>query len=168
MKEAETCVYKLLIVPLMLIVWLSLYAGGIDQELAMKSYYKGKQAVNRGAHAAALQLDTAALAEGIFQLDPSKARATAEQMIYRNLALDETGSPTANSFIRAPVDIVHFEVLDASLTYPLHYKLDRYGFQTTFYRPAVIIVMKLSYPRIFSINNPVEWNIIGSAQLVPL
>lgn len=160
--------YKLLIVPLLLVVWLSLYAGGIDQELAMKSYYKGKQAVNRGAHAAALQLDTVALAEGIFQLDPPKARAAAEQMIYRNLSLDESGNPTANSFIRTPVHIVYFEVLDASLSYPYHYRLDSYNFQTTFYRPAVVIVMKLSYPRIFSSNNPVEWNIVGSAQLVPL
>jgi len=167
-KEAQAGMYKLLIFPLMLVVWLSLYASGIDQELSMKSYYKGKQAVNRGAHAAALQLDKIALAEGIFQLDPIKARAEAEKMIYRNLSLDETGKPTSQSFIRTPVQIVHFEVLDASLSYPFHYELDSYDFQTTFYRPAVVIVMKLTYPRIFSINNPVEWNIIGSAQLVPL
>lgn len=160
--------YKLLIIPLMLIVWLSLYAGAIDQELAMKSYYKGKHAVNRGAHAAALQLDSLALAEGIFQLDPIQARAEAERMIYLNLLLDEAGNPTAQSFIRKPVQIVHFDVLDASLSYPYHYKLDSYDFQTTFERPAVIVVIKISYPRIFSINNPVEWNIIGSAQLVPL
>lgn len=89
-------------------------------------------------------------------------------MIYLNLLLDEAGNPTAQSFIRKPVQIVHFDVLDASLSYPYHYKLDSYDFQTTFERPAVIVVIKISYPRIFSINNPVEWNIIGSAQLVPL
>ncbi|MFC6333880.1 hypothetical protein ACFP56_14730 [Paenibacillus septentrionalis] len=160
--------YKLLIVPLMLVVWLSLYAGGVDQELAMKSYYKGKQAVNRGAHAAALQLDAAMLAEGVFQLDPAKARESAERIIYLNLKLDEKGRPTNESFIRTPVEIVHFEVLDASLSYPHHYELSSYGFRTTFYRPAVVIVMNLTYPRIFSSNNPVEWNIVGSAQLVPL
>lgn len=64
--------YKLLIIPLMLIVWLSLYAGAIDQELAMKSYYKGKQAVNRGAHAAALQLIHLLLQKGYFSLTPFK------------------------------------------------------------------------------------------------
>lgn len=160
--------YKLLIVPLMLVIWLMLYSNGVDQELAMKTYYKGKQAVNRGAHAAALQLDAAALADGVFQIDPVKARAQAERYIYRNLKLDEQGKPVADSFIRKPVEIVYFDVLDASLSYPHVYELKQYGFSTVFYRPAVVIVLHFSYPRIFSINNPVEWNIVGSAQLVPL
>jgi hypothetical protein len=160
--------YKLLLIPLMLLLWLTLYGSGMDQELAMKSYYKVKQAVNRGAHAAALQLDTVALANGVFQLDDEAARIRAEQYIYRNLLLDEFGMPTVDSFIRTPVEIVYFEILDASLEYPYRYELSQYRFSTVFNSPAVIIVLHFSYPRIFSNNNPVEWDIVGSAQLIPL
>lgn len=134
----------------------------------MKSYYKVKQAVNRGAHAAALQIDSKALADGVFQIDPIAAKQQAMEIIFQNLLLDEHGTPTEQSFIVEPVRIIHFEVLDATLNYPYHYELESYNFSTVFYRPAVVIVLHFSYPRIFSINNPVEWNIVGSAQLVPL
>lgn len=160
--------YKLLIIPLMLIIWLALYGSGMDQELSMKFYYKAKQAVNRGAHAAALQVDQASLADGIFQLDYARAKTEAELYIYRNLNLDQDGNPTETSFTSERVEIIHFEVLDAELPYPYHYELQQYGFSTVFHSPAVIIVVNLSYPGIFSNQNPVEWNIVGSAQLVPL
>lgn len=134
----------------------------------MKSYYKAKQAVNRGAHAAALQLDTAALADGFMQIDPVAARAYAQQYIDRNLMRNEQGRLADRSRLQGQAAIVYFEVLDSSLTYPYRYELSSYGFSTVFDRPAVVIVLHFTYQHVFSINNPVEWNIVGSAQLVPL
>jgi len=160
--------YKLLMIPLMLVIWLAMYGSGMEQELAMKFYYKAKQAVNRGAHAAALQIDQVSLADGVFQLDVDRAKTEAKSYIYRNLNLDQSGNPTEASFVNERVEIVHFEVLDAELIYPYHYELEQYSFSTVFHSPAVIIVLNISYPGIFSNGNPVEWNIVGSAQLVPL
>ena len=143
-----------------------MYSEQLDHELSMKAYYKGKQAVNHAAHAGALQLDEELLSEGIFTIEPELAFNMATQYMYANLRLDESGNPTEQSFLRERVELLHFEVLDTTLTYPYEYSLSEYGYSTTFNRPAVIIVIRMKYPRIFSSNNPVEWNIIGSSQLV--
>lgn len=143
-----------------------MYSEQLDHELSMKAYYKGKQAVNHAAHAGALQLDEELLSEGIFTIEPELAFNMALQYMYANLRLDESGNPTDRSFLRERVELLHFEVLDATLAYPYEYSLSEYGYSTTFDRPAVIIVIRMKYPRIFSSNNPVEWNIIGSSQLV--
>lgn len=156
----------MLIIPLMLVIWLMMYTEQLDHELSMKAYYKGKQAVNRGAHAGALQLEEQQLSEGIFAIDPEMAYQMATEYLYANLRLDQNGNPTSRSYLRERVEILHFEVLDASLTYPFEYSLSEYGYSTTFDRPAVVIVIRMKYPRIFSSNNPVEWNIIGNSQLV--
>jgi len=143
-----------------------MYTEQLDHELSMKAYYKGKQAVNRGAHAGALQLDELLLSEGVFAIDSEMAYLMATEYLYANLRLDEHGYPTSKSFLKERVELLHFEVLDATLTYPYDYRLSEYGYSTTFDRPAVVIVIRMEYPRIFSSNNPVEWNIIGSSQLV--
>ncbi|MCR8657058.1 hypothetical protein [Paenibacillus endoradicis] len=156
----------MLIIPLLLVIWLMMYTEQLDHELSMKAYYKGKQAVNRGAHAGTLQLDELQLSEGIFAIDPVMAYQMATEYMYANLRLDRNGNPTPQSFLKERVELLHFEVLDPSLTYPYEYSLSKYGYSTTFNRPAVVIVIRMKYPRIFSSNNPVEWNIIGSSQLV--
>lgn len=149
----------------MLVVSLMMYAEQLDHELSMKAYYKGKQAVNRATHAGALQLDENLLADGIFTIQPELAAEIAVNYLYANLRLDQDGNPTAQSFLREPIQLVHFKVLDASLDYPYAYTLPQYGYTTIFDRPAVVMVIKMKVPSIFS-TNPVEWNIIGSSQLV--
>ena len=150
----------------MLVIWLMMYSEQLDHELSMKAYYKGKQAVNHAAHAGALQLDEQQLSEGIFAIDPNVAYNKPTQYLYANLRLDESGNPTSHSFLTERVELLHFDVLDASLTYPYQYVLSEFGYSTIFDRPAVVIVIRMKYSRIFSSNNPVEWNIIGSSQLV--
>lgn len=132
----------------------------------MKAYYQGKQAVNRAAHAGALQVDKEKLAEGIFAINAHLAKEQAIQYLQRNLGFDITGAPSQDRTLVEELHIVHFEVLDETNQYPLQYELPEYSYRTTLYRPAVVIVVNMKAKRIFSSHNPVEWNIIGSSQLV--
>ncbi len=150
----------------MLVVWLTMYAQQLDQELAMKVYYKGKYAVNRATHAAAQQLDKHRLAEGQLFIDEERAIIMAKQYLYQNLLLDENGVPTPQSFLQSPLHIVLFEIINADQQFPYLYDNSQYGIRLQLEQPAVIIVVALKYPSIFLHNDPVEWYVAGSSQLV--
>jgi len=158
--------YKLLLIPLMLVVSLTMYAQQIDQELAMKVYYKGKYAVNRATHAAVQQLDSFRLADGELFIDEDRAFDMAKQYLYANLLFDANGQPTAQSFIQSPIRILLFEVVNADQTFPYQYENPQYGIRLSLHKPAVVLVVALDYSGIFLRNDPVKWNIVGSSQLI--
>lgn len=158
--------YKLIIIPLMIVVWLIVYGNQLHQELSLKAYYIGKQAVNHAAHAGALQIDKEKLGEGIFAIEPNEARRVALQYLFSNLSLNRNGNPLSQYSLLKEIEIVHFEVLDERLSYPYQYELQQYQYRNVIYRPAVIIVVNMKVRHMFSGHNPVEWNIIGSAQIV--
>ena len=56
--------YKLVLVMLMMVIWMFMHALQTDEEMAITALFQGKHAVNRAAHAAAQQVDRAALSEG--------------------------------------------------------------------------------------------------------
>jgi hypothetical protein len=158
--------YKLLLIVLMLSVWLSIHLLQVEEELAMNTLFQGKHAINRSAHAAAQQLDSEALAEGVLRLAPDKAADAALLYLRENLRLDENGFPLPESFLKHPVKVVVFELVNAEHTFPYTYRNAEYQYEVTMTRPGVIIIVHMVYPRAFQVMEPIEWYIKGAAELV--
>lgn len=158
--------YKLVLMVAMMVIWLSAHVLQIEEEMAMKTLFQSKRAVNRAAHAAAQQLDKEALGAGIARIDEALAEDAAELYLQRNLQLDENGVPLAGSFLRDPVEVLVFEVVNAEQSFPFYYRNDTYNYETVLQRPGVIMIAKVVHPRRFSVIEPIEWEIKGAAELV--
>ncbi|OMF34720.1 hypothetical protein BK133_11990 [Paenibacillus sp. FSL H8-0548] len=158
--------YKLLLIVLMMTVWLSIHLLQVEEELAMHTLFQGKHAVNRSAHAAAQQLDSSALAEGVLRLAPDEASGAASLYLRENLKLDEDGTPLPQSFLKHPVKVVVFELVNDEHAFPYTYRNAAYHYEVTLTRPGVIMIVHMVYPRAFQVMEPIEWYIKGAAELV--
>lgn len=157
--------YKLLLFVLMISVWLSLHLLQVEEELAMHTLYQGKYAVNRAAHAASQQLDPVSLADGVLQIDSSAAAQEANRYLQANLRLDGNGVPLPGTFLKQPVEVVAFEVINADRSFPFTYRNVEYQYEVTLQRPGVVMIAKLTYPRTFGVLDPIVWQIKGAAEL---
>ncbi|WP_138755179.1 hypothetical protein [Paenibacillus sinopodophylli] len=157
--------YKLLLIVVMMSIWLSVHLLQVEEELAMQTLFQGKHAVNRAAHAAAQQVDAAALSEGILRLSPEAAADEAALYLQRNLLLDESGEPVAGSFLKERVEVEVFEVVNADEMFPYTYRNTAYDYEVTLHHPGVILIVHIMYPRGFQIMEPIEWHIKGAAEL---
>lgn len=158
--------YKLLLIIVMMSVWIAIHLLQVEEELAMKTLFQGKHAINRAAHAAAQQLDPLALSDGVLWIAPDAAELAALQYLSVNLRLDEYGVPLPDSFLKHPVEVLVFEIINENKRFPYTYRNDRYQYEVTLQRPGVIIIAHLVYPRAFSVMKPIEWNIKGAAELI--
>ncbi|MDF2926646.1 MAG: hypothetical protein K0R57_5560 [Paenibacillaceae bacterium] len=157
---------KLLLYALLVIFFMSLHALQTDEELAMHSLFNAKHALNRATHAAAQETDALKLAEGIADLDPEKARAAALVYLQENLRLDSSLVPLPGSFLQAPVELVSLDVIGAEHTFPYLYQQPLYDYEVTLKRPGVVMLVRLEYPRIYRVMNPITWVVKSSAELV--
>lgn len=160
--------YKLVLIIAMMSVWLTVNLLQVEEEMAMKTLFLGKHAINRAAHAAAQQLDIEALGDGLMQIDPVAAAGTAAQYLQMNLSLDQDGVPIRHSFLRHPVEVLVFDVVNAEHSFPYYYRNDTYNYEVVLKRPGVVLIAKVIYPRAFQILDSIEWNIKGTAELVLL
>jgi hypothetical protein len=158
--------YKLLLIVVMMTVWISIHLLQVEEELAMRTLFLGKHAVNRAAHAAAQQVDPAALGDGLLRLYPIEATNTAALYLRQNLKLDASGAPLPESFLKQRVEVVVFEIVNADQTFPYTYRNDAYDYEVTLQRPGVVMIIHLVYPRAFQVLDAIEWNIKGAAELV--
>ncbi|WP_391570581.1 hypothetical protein [Cohnella sp.] len=157
---------KLLFSVLMIVLWWMLHALQIDEEAAMRTVHEAKRAIDRAAHAAAQQLDREKLELGIVSIDPDVAAQTANLYLSRNLSLDASLEPRAGSFLRDPVEIRAFEIINEGVSYPYTYRNPQYDYEVTLKRPGVVLIAHVKYPRLFGVLAPVEWNLKGAAELV--
>ncbi|QHT62910.1 hypothetical protein GXP70_25100 [Paenibacillus lycopersici] len=157
--------YKLLLVMLMGVIWMLLHALQTDEEMAVAALFQGKHAVNRAAHAAAQQVDAAALGDGRLHIDEAAARGQAGRYLQRNLQLDAEGNPLPEAYLRDKVEIVDFTVINDDRTFPYTYRNDAYDYEVTLRRPGVVLIAKIVYPRLFNVIDPIEWTIKGTAEL---
>ncbi|MFD0673908.1 hypothetical protein [Cohnella sp. GCM10027633] len=157
---------KLLFGVLMTVVWWMLHALQLDEEMAIGTLSNMKHAVNRAAHAAAQQLDRDKLELGILSIDESLAEQAAARYLMDNLALDGQLNPLPGSMLRDSVEVRVFEVLDESLAYPFTYRNERYAYEVTFDRPGVVLIANVTYPLLFGVLAPIEWDVRGSSELV--
>ncbi|MFF2483266.1 hypothetical protein [Paenibacillus sp. NPDC058071] len=158
--------YKLMAIILFMSVWITLLALQTDEELSMKQLFEGKRAVNRAAHAAAQQLDRAALADGVLRIDEAAARLAAEAYLRANLRLDANGQPLPGSSLRDKPEIAVFDIINDSHTFPYRYTNDLYSYEATLKRPGVVIILKMDYPRVFEALPKIGWAIKGVAEPV--
>lgn len=158
--------YKLVLIIAMMSVWITVNLLQVEEEMAMKTLFQGKHAINRAAHAAAQQLDMVALGDGVMQIDPAAAADTAALYLQVNLSLDENGVPVQRSFLRHPVEVLVFDVVNAEHSFPYHYRNDAYDYDVILQRPGVVLIAKIVYPRAFQVMDAIEWNIKGTAEIV--
>lgn len=156
--------YKLLLLVLMSVVYLSLYALQTDEELAMHTLFHGKHALNRAAHAAAQQSDQVKLATGVHSIDETKAREVAMQYLQANLRLNTVNEPLPDTFLRSTVVVELFKVVNDHEVFP--YTYTGYGYSVTLDRPGVIMFIRLEFPRTYTVLQPITWTIKSSAEMV--
>ncbi|QHW33114.1 hypothetical protein GZH47_21435 [Paenibacillus rhizovicinus] len=157
--------HKLMLVILMSVIWMLLHALQTDEEMAVAALFQGKHAVNRAAHAAAQQVDAAALGEGRLHIDEAAAFGQAGIYLQRNLQLDENGNPLPDAYLKERVEIVDFMVINDDRSFPFTYRNDSYDYEVTLRRPGVVLIAKIVYPRLFNVIDPIEWTIKGTAEL---
>jgi hypothetical protein len=157
---------KLLFGILMTVIWWMLHALQIDEEVAMGTVFDVKQAVNHATHAAAQQLDRDKLELGVLSIEGERATQTAAAYLMDNLSLDSNLHPLPDSFLRDPVELRVFEVLDENLVYPYMYRNETYDYEVKFDRPGVVLIVHVQYPMLFGVLAPIEWDLKGSAELV--
>ncbi|REK52261.1 MAG: hypothetical protein C6W55_16930 [Thermobacillus sp.] len=160
--------HKLLLLSLMTAVWMMLLALQIDGEMAVRTLFEAKRAVNRAAHAGAQQLDQDALAAGILRIDEAAAASAALQYLRVNMRLDASLKPLPGAMLRDPVEIAVLRVVNADTVFPYTYRNETYNYEVTLKRPGVILIARVRYPRGFNVMGPVEWYVKGAAELVPL
>ncbi|MGO4374186.1 hypothetical protein [Paenibacillus sp. 2TAB19] len=158
--------YKLLLIVMMMSVWGAIHMMQVEEEMAMQTLFLGKHAINRAAHAAAQQIDETALGNGQLRIAPTQAVQAAAVYLQHNLRLNEAGVPLPDSFLREPLELAVFEIINSEETFPYVYRNDSYDYEVTLYRPSVVIIAKVEYPRAFRILEPIEWYIKGAAELV--
>lgn len=158
--------HKLLLIIAMMAVWLTTHLLQVEEEMAMKTLSQSKRAVNRAAHAAAQQLDKSALADGELRIHEGAASQEAARYLAVNLQLDGSGTPLPGSFLRDPVEVLVFEVINSEQSFPYVYRNETYRFEALFRQPGVVLIAKVVYPRAFSVLEPIEWEIRGAAELV--
>jgi hypothetical protein len=157
---------KLLLYMLLVVFFVSLMALQADEELSMNEFFNVKHALNRATHAAAQQTDGGELSGGIADLDKDKARAVALQYLKANLRLKEDLSPEPGSFLQAPVEIVALDVIGADQSFPYRYEQPSYGYSVTLQHPGVVLLVRLVYPRMYHVLDPVEWVVKSASELV--
>lgn len=143
-----------------------LYALQTDEELAMYALFHGKRGLNRAVHAAAQQVDLAKLARGVRGIDPAAAGTAALSYLQDNLRLDSNNDPLPGTFLRSRVRLLDFVVLNDELTYPYTYTNAKYGYSVTLRRPGVVAIMRLEYPRTYTVLQPITWTIKTAAEMV--
>ena len=157
---------KLVFGILMAVVWWMIHALQMDEELAMNTVHEAKRAVDRAAHAAAQQLDRDRLEMGIITLDSDLAKATAYAYLQANLRLDAELDPLPGSMLRDQVVVEQFMVAGEAEVFPYTYRNDLYAYEVTLSRPGVVLIVHLTFPRLFGVLAPVSWDLKGSAETV--
>ncbi|MGN7384522.1 hypothetical protein ACTHRH_21705 [Paenibacillus sp. SAFN-117] len=136
-----------------------------DEELAMHTLFNAKHALNYATHAAAQQVNNAKLAQGIISIDPVRARETADRYLQANLRLDSANRPLPGTFLRQPVELLAFEVINEDKTFPYLYSNPLYDYSVLFHRPGVVMIIRLEFPRTFQVLGPITWEIKSSSEL---
>lgn len=158
--------HKLVFAILMAVVWWMLHALQMDEELAMNTVYEAKRALNRAAHASAQQVDREMLEEGKVAFDHAQASAAAAQYLQANLRLDDNLEPLPDSLLRSGVIVEQFELIEGEIAFPFTYRNDAFDYEVKLYRPGVVMIVRLEYPRLFGVLPPVSWVLKGSAETV--
>ncbi|WP_409342603.1 hypothetical protein [Paenibacillus sp. MBLB4367] len=158
--------YKLILYMFVLAFVMTLHALQTDEELAMQTLFRAKHGVNYATHAAAQQLDLERLAGGVVALDPARAEATALQYVQRNLRLDTANVPQPGTFFKARVDVLTCRVVNADETFPYSFVHPATGYSVVLNRPGVILIVRLEYPRTFSVMGPIVWDIKSASEVV--
>jgi hypothetical protein len=157
---------KLVFSVLMIVIWWMLHALQMDEELAMGTVHEGKRAVDRAAHAAAQQVDRNKLEVGVLSIKPELAEQSALEYLRENLSLDAGLNPLPGSFLRDPVEVRVFKVVNEEAAFPFTYQNTLYDYGVTLDRPGIIMIVHIKYPRLFGVLALVEWDLKGSAELV--
>lgn len=158
--------YKLVAFMLLIGFVMLLHALQADEEVALQSLFQGKHAVNRAAHAAAQQIDREKLKEGIVSIDPGKAEAAAMLYLQRNLRLDAANEPLAGTFWRTRAEVLALEIVNENRTFPYTYTNAGYNYSVTLNKPGVVMIVRLVYPRTYTVLGPITWEIKGAAELI--
>lgn len=160
--------HKFLILLLAVVFHIQLMALQLDEERAMHLLFEIKHGLNRAVHAAAQQVDERLLAEGVLAIDEDRAKETALAYLRSNLRLDEQQVPRADSLLNASVEIVVFEVINRDQAFPYRYVNDAHDYEVTLYEPGVVLMIRVEYPRIYHLIDPIVWTIKGTAELYTL
>lgn len=142
-----------------------LYALQADEELAMHALFQGKHGVNRAVHAAAQQLDSVKLAQGIASIDEARAREVALCYLQANLSLDTENTPLPDTFLRSQVKISVLQIVNDNATFPYSVTYPEYDYMVTLQRPGVIMIAEVEYPRTYTVLQPILWHIKSAAEV---
>lgn len=159
--------YKLVLFALVTVIIMTVHALQLDREMAVHTLFRAKDAVNRAAHAAALQLDDEKVSWGVQDIDPLKAEQWARQYLQVNLGLDESLHPLTGSWLQEQVEWLVFDVIQADESFPYHYVNSTYGFEATLHKPGVVLMVRIHYPRSYQVLSPISWVVKGVAELTP-
>lgn len=157
--------HKLLFVLMVGLVASLLQMSQWDQQMAMRSLFTIKQAVNRAAHAAAQQVDDVRLSEGKLVIDPQRARDLAEQYLQWNLKLDTDNRALPDGYFKGQLHILDMQIIGEEAQFPYVYGSDEWDYEVTLRRPGVILIVELAYPRMFALMQPLTWQVKGAAEL---
>ncbi len=157
--------YKFVLYLLLIVFFMSLFALQIDEEVSMNTLFRVKHGLNRAVHAAAQQIDTQKLAQGITSIDSQSAEEEAYIYLQSNLQLDLNNIPLDDSFLESPVEVVVFEVINENRVFPYEYVNGDYDYRVTLQRPGVVMIIRVEYPRMYQMIGPITWFIKGTAEL---
>ncbi|MFD2672524.1 hypothetical protein [Marinicrinis sediminis] len=158
--------YKIILYVTLCVVCVLMGALQVDEEMAVRVLFESKHAVNRAAHAAAQQVNEDKLLAGVLSIDEQKADEVLKQYLFQNLRVGTDGEPLQTSYLDQKVEILLFEVVNESYSFPYTYQAPQYNFEVTLSKPGVVVVAEVSYPRTFQVLDPITWQIKGSSEMV--
>lgn len=129
-----------------------------DGSVALIANERLKNAANRAAHAASLQINGYERAQGRIIFDPVRADDAFVKTLADNLALDYRLSPKPNTLFQKQVTMLFKDYIDHDdgVTFPYYYENTTYGLRKTLKGPAVIYVVSVPKPVVNNISDRYE------------
>lgn len=122
-----------------------------DHFIHRMTHERLKNAINRGAHDASLQIDPLRWAEGFIEFVPDRALQVFKETTAANIGLNPgTMAPLPHTMLTHPIEVLFEDYIDDKdpVTYPYIYRNATYGIEQTIYGPAVVYVVRVLTPQI--------------------
>ena len=146
----ESGAFLLALLILLPLIWL-LWSIAMDVPENNFAAVTSKRAVNRAVKAAVLPMDEAALAAGLYHIEPIQSRSNFDQVLKSNLNLNADFTPQETSPLsEAPEILDYFIYQGPTFPYTYYYTDDSINFSYVFNDPGVSAVVRVKSKQIFA------------------
>lgn len=147
---------RVFVILLTIVIYINIQIFQDDHFVSRLTNERLKNAINRGAHDASLQVDKEAWGQGEIKFVVPNALQTFKTTMAANIDLNpNTLLPLSKTLLSDPVEILFQDYIDANdpVTFPYVYTNSTYGINKKIYGPAVVFVVRTRQPKVHATSS---------------